>query len=356
MPHRSKVPIISSAQPFEDPSSSAVVDRVSDQRWLVRVWVVVALFVAVTVGWSIHVGVPIRDPHGSMFVHRVMLSISLFLLFVVIDCGLRARRADNSRAEALRRLRTRWTGQRSAVALSGLLAYHIVYLCYHNLKSWVAFRSDQDADLLRFDRWLLHGHSPAVLLHDVLGQNAAAVVLAIVYESFSYLVPASFVAAVVFPEKIREGYVFLMSAMWTWILGTLSYYLIVSSGPFYSAPQEFAGLRHTFIVSRQERLVADRAHLLLNPAASDAFASISAFASLHVGFTFMILLMARYYRMRRTVIAMSVYLVLIIVSTIYFGYHFLPDDVAGLVLGWLAVVLGRLTIHATRRPVGPASD
>ena len=28
--------------------------------------------------------------------------------------------------------------------------------------------------LLRWDRWLFFGHSPAVLLHDLLGQDVAA--------------------------------------------------------------------------------------------------------------------------------------------------------------------------------------
>ena len=40
----------------------------------------------------------------------------------------------------------------------------------------------------RWDRWLFLGHSPAVLLHDLLGQHVAAYVLMVVYESFSTLV------------------------------------------------------------------------------------------------------------------------------------------------------------------------
>ena len=39
--------------------------------------------------------------------------------------------------------------------------------------------------LLRWDKWLFFGHSPAVLLHDLLGQDLAARLLTDLYESFS---------------------------------------------------------------------------------------------------------------------------------------------------------------------------
>ena len=87
--------------------------------------------------------------------------------------------------------------------------------------------------------------------------------------------------------------------MWAWILGVGSYYLIPSLGPFHAAPAEFAGLTRTSIQRTQETYVEQRAHLLAHPQAHDAFAQISAFASLHCALTFLIFLMARYYGLRR---------------------------------------------------------
>lgn len=323
--------------------------KAHDHRWLIAVWAVVALFAAVTVAWSIHVGVPVRDPHGRMFADKFVLSLGLFAAFCLLDACYRLRHGRLSAAAVVGELRAKWTGARLLIALSGLLAYHLVYLFYHNLKSWVVFQDVHDDALLRLDKWLLGGHSPAVLLHDLFGQHVAAYILAGWYESFSYLVTISFVSCVVFSARIRRGYVFLTSAIWAWILGTASYYLIPSLGPFASAPDEFAGLSRTFIVSRQDNLLADRAHLLHHPEAGDAFASIGAFASLHVGFTFMILLMMRYYGFRRATQAMTVFLVGTIIATLYFGYHFLLDDAAGLLLGYLAVRLGRWTVYPGRR-------
>jgi membrane-associated phospholipid phosphatase len=207
--------------------------------------------------------------------------------------------------------------------------------------------------LLGWDRWLFLGHSPSVLLHDLLGQHVAAYVLMVVYESFSTLVSVSVVASMALTERVRDGYVFVASAVWVWILGVGSYYLIPSLGPFHSAPAEFRGLPHTMIQDTQARYMGQRAHLLAHPAASDAFAQVSAFASLHVGVTCLIVLMARYYGMRWTSVALTVFLAATIVATVYLGWHFAVDDLAGLLIAYVAFRLGRLTVYPRGRLPGP---
>ena len=310
--------------------------------WL---WAVVAVFAVVTAVRSHQVGIPMRDPSGSIFAWRLALSIALLIVLAVLEAVLRIGRRGWTLGRAVANLRERWSRNRVILVVSGLLAYHIVYACYRNLKSWVAFRQPQDEELLRFDKQLFGGHSPAVLLHDLFGEHGAARVFAVIYESFSYLVPVSFVAALVFAPKIREGYVFLSSAMWVWILGLGSYYLIPSLGPFASASSEFAGLDATKITSTQAKYMAQRDQLLAHPGAADSFASISAFASLHVGFTFLILLMVRYYGLRRATRVMTVYLIAVMISTIYLGWHFVVDIPGGLVLAAVAVLLGRWTTY-----------
>jgi len=309
------------------------------------VWILVALFAIVTGMWSYDVGIPLRDPHGTVFWSRIARSVVYFGLMALVDAGVRTGRRGWTVRKAVGVLRRRWTTRRLTLAMSGLLAYHVVYLCYHNLKSWDVFNQIRDGMLLGWDRWLFLGHSPAVLLHHLLGLHVAAYVLMVVYESFSRLVSLSFVAALVFTTRIRDGYVFIASAMWAWILGVGSYYLIPSLGPFSSAPREFAGLPHTMIQDTQAKYLAQRDYLLAHPHAGDAYAQISAFASLHVALTFVILLMARYYGLRRLALALTAYLVAIIIATVYLGWHYAVDDIAGLVIGYLAVLLGRLMIY-----------
>lgn len=327
----------------------------TEYRWLARVWLLVAAFAVVTLLRSEQVGIALKDPHGGILRSRVALSLGLFLVFAVADAWLRAGRTDRSARRVLEVLRQRWTGRRLALAMAGLLAYHLVYFCYHNLKSWDVLRAPRDAMLLGWDRWLFLGHSPAVLLHDLLGQHVAAYVLMAIYESFAWLVAVSFVAALVFPTRLRDGFVFIASALWVWILGVGSYYLIPSLGPFHAAPQDFAGLPHTMIQDTQARYMAQRAHLLAHPHAADSFAQVSAFASLHVAVTTLMLLMARYYRMRRTTVLMTAFLAGTLVATVYLGWHFAVDDLAGLVIAVVSVALGRRMIYP-RRQAAAAPD
>ena len=347
--------------PTGTPSTTAVDDAVrSDDpgrvRMVVGVWLLVLGFAAITAYWSHHVGVPLRDPEGKMFRARLANALVVFGVLAVADGALRARRAGWPLRRTPTMLRLRWPVDRLALALSGLLAYHAVYICYRNLKSWDAFNTLQDDALLRLDRWLFFGNSPAVLLHNMLGEQAAAYPLETVYRAFTYLVPLSLIAALVFVDRIREGYVFLASAMWIWILGTGAYYLIPSLGPFAAAPQEFAGLPHTKITDTQAEYLASRAHILADRGAPDAFNSISAWASLHVGFVTLIVLMLHYYGKRLAAALMALYLLTVMLATIYFGWHYVTDDIAGVLMALLAVRFGRWMIgrQPDPTPLAPA--
>jgi len=320
-----------------------------DLRWVGPVAAVVGVFLAVTLLRSAHVGIPLRDPHGDILLDRIAISLGLFVVYGVVDALVRTRRMGMPLRRTWSVAHARWTPRRLVLAMGALAAYHVTYFCYHNLKSWDVFNLPRDATLLQWDRWLFLGHSPAVLLHELLGQGGAAWVLAYWYETFGTLVLVAVVAPVVFVDDIREGWVAMTSGVWIWILGTASYYAIPSLGPFSSAPQEFAGLPHMMIQDTQARYLGQRAHLLADPRAHDAFAQVSAFASLHVGVTAVIWLMARYYGYRLISIAMGVFLAGTIVATVYLGWHFFVDDVAGLALAYLSVWLGKNMVHLHQR-------
>lgn len=313
--------------------------------WPQRVWIVVAVFAVVTLLRSRSVGIPIRDPHGAILVSRLAVTAVLLVLLALVDAAWRARPGGWTAAATRDRLRSKWTRRRILLATSTLLAYHLVYLCYHNLKSWDVFNRPRDAMLLSWDRWLFVGHSPAVLLHDLLGQHLAAYVLMVVYEAFSTVLAVAVVAAVVFAERIRHGAVFVTAGIWVWILGVGSYYLIPSLGPFQSAPGEFAGLPHLMIQDTQAKYMGQRAFLLAHPHASGAFAQVSAFASLHVALSTLILLGAWYYGLRRTTWILAVYVGATMIATVYLGWHFAVDDVAGVLIAVSGLWLGRRTIY-----------
>jgi hypothetical protein len=313
----------------------------------VRVWIMTVCFAAVAVARSRAVGIPIKDPGGAFFVTRVGLTLALFMTFVVVEAVIRTPRGERSMRSLWASARQRWPGRRLATAWACLLAYHVVYLSYHNLKSWDVLNAPRDHTLTRVDQWLALGHSPAVLLHDLLGQGVAAYALLFVYEAFPIIVVVV-VAGSVFAKELRDGITVLASLIWVWILGTVSYYAVPSLGPFDDRPQDFAGLPQTVATRTQALYLAQRDHLLAHPHASDAFAQVSAFASLHVAVTTVITLLASYLGFVRAARVLRVFLALTLVATVYLGWHFVVDDLAGLVIGWAAVWLGVRTTGGQR--------
>jgi hypothetical protein len=317
---------------------------VRDWAWMLRVLALVTVFGAVAIARSRQVDIPFRDPHGKLFSDKIVSTAEALVVAVLVDIVVRGYVGRRQGRSLRRTVMERWTPYRIVMVPAALLAYQVVYLSYRNLKSWDVLRPPQDDMLLRWDKWLFLGHSPAVLLHDLLGRDLAARLLSVLYESFSTLVTLALVAALAFAPTVRSAYVFVVSAMWAWILGVGSYYLIPSLGPFHSAPEEFAGLTRTSIQETQKTYVAQRAHLLAHPQAHDAFAQISAFASLHCALACLIFLMARYYRLRRLSWAAACYLLATLVATVYLGWHFAVDDVAGIAIAWVAVQLAKLTV------------
>ena len=329
--------------------------RAPSQAWrpAARLWGVVACFLAVGAVRSAAVGIPFRDPHGAYLLTRIALTAAVFVGLVVLDGLLRTGRPYTVH-RVVATVRARWTARRTALAWVALLAYHVTYFTYHNLKSWNAFNPPRDRLLLAWDRWLFLGHSPAALLHDLLGQTVATWVLMVWYEAFPTLVVLAFPAAVVLPRRLADGYAGIAALVWVWILGTASYYAIPSLGPFSAEPAEFAGLPHTLVTDTQSRYMAQRDDLLAHPHAPDAFAQVAAFASLHVAVTAALLGLAWWHRLRRTTVALSVFLLGTMVATVYLGWHFAVDVPAGLAVAALGWVLGPLTIGVRRRPAAPA--
>lgn len=326
--------------------------------WVLSVWAVTLSFLAVAIAVSWHIGVPIRDPEGTLMGNRIVLPFAFMGIFMLLDGLRRARpRWRSGELTMVRAIRetmlSRWGWQRMTLALVGFFAFHVTYLSYRNLKSFVSLWDGEsyDQQLLQLDRWMAFGNAPAQLLHDLFGSDLSAHVLSAIYLAFIPLVPISVAAALTFVERMRESYVFLAASIYCWIFGTISYYLIPTLGPFGGAEWQFDGLSYTGVTRVQDALLDHRLELMADPLGYPGVASIGGFASLHVGIVFMGYLMARYYGSRTLATVAMAFLIPTVVATIYFGWHYLVDDVAGFAIGWLAVVGGRWTVYPERTPL-----
>ena len=301
---------------------------------------------AVTFAWGSAYDMGVRDPDGIIGwrFSFVLMLVAGFWALDVIPRGLLAAHANRAPrwGTLVAVARERWPWRRIAFVLGSIVAFYATYLCYRNIKSYLPLARPElvDADLANFERGLF-GTDPSTLLHDLLGTGVSAQVLSTVYLLFLTFVPISVGVALVWSSN-RAGGVWWVSVLSiNWVLGVASYFLLPSMGPAFVEPHLFADLPQTGSSMLQNALADDRAAFLADPVHSGQLQSIAAFASLHVSIVFAGALVAHLLRAPRPLrIAMWVYLVLTFAATIYFGWHYVVDDIAGFAIGIVSVYLG----------------
>ena len=228
---------------------------------------------------------------------------------------------------------------------SALVSFYVTYLAYRNLKSILPLlRPGElfDRQLADVDRGLFGGHDPATLLHTLLGTGIAAEVLSVVYYAFFFFVPISLALALVFSPTAQGGIFYALALSIDWGLGAASYYLLPALGPVYAASAGFADLPATETSHLQAVLIRQRLGFLTDPAAAGAHQGIAAFGSLHTAIIFTAAVAAHMLGLgRRLRIGLWVLCGLTVVATVYLGWHYVVDDLAGAVIGTMALALAR---------------
>ena len=304
------------------------------------------LMLVVTLAWGSRYGMGIRDPDGIIgwrFVFVIAL-VGGFWALDVIPRGIMAARANRAPtwATLAKTTRERWPWGRFAFVIGSIVAFYVTYLCYRNVKSYLPLARPRilDGELADFERSLF-GTDPATLLHQLLGTGASAQVLSTVYLLFLTFVPISVGVTLVWSSD-RAGALWWVSVLSiNWVLGAASYFLLPSMGPAFTEPHLFTALPETGTSLLQHALVDERRAFVGDPVGSGELQSIAAFASLHISIVFAGALVAHLLRAPRAMrIGMWVYLGLTFPATIYFGWHYVVDDLAGFVIGFASVYLG----------------
>jgi PAP2 superfamily len=331
-----------------------------------RAMLAVPLVAVVTMGAAVLLadaaGVPVRDP-DNVTGNRLVLAISLILALVGLDLVVRAwtrsegRRITWSALAAVRR--ENWPLARGLVVASAVIGFYVTYLAYRNLKSVVPLlRPGElfDRRLGDLDRSVFGGSDPAALLHDLLGTGISAHVLAAVYGLFFFFVPVTLALALVLPRDPRPGLFYATALSINWVLAAGSYFLLPSLGPVFVEPGNFAALPSTAVSHLQTQLIEGRVAFLQDPGAAGAAQSIGAFASLHVSIFATAAISSHLLDAPRHLRVVAwVLLALTVLATVYFGWHYVLDDVAGLVIAATALALARALTgfepRTARRPV-----
>jgi CDP-diacylglycerol--glycerol-3-phosphate 3-phosphatidyltransferase len=114
-------------------------------------------------------------------------------------------------------------------------------------------------------------------------------------------------------------------------------------GPIFAAPDLYSTLPETGTSALQQALIYERHEALAGQAAQ----SIAAFASLHVSVVFTAALIAQLLPVPRLLrVALWTFLALTFTATLYFGWHYMVDDIAGFAIGGASVgIAGVATGH-----------
>jgi hypothetical protein len=309
-------------------------------------------------------GVAFRDP-DNVAAGYVLIMLFAVAALVGVDVWIRAARGTHtwrpSRQAMLRVRRERWTRHRGAAMLCALLSFYVTYLAYRNLKGVIPMLRPGDlfdADMASLDRAMFLGHEPATMLHDVLGVGLSAHVLSVLYVAFIVFLPLSLAVALVFARDLPTTLFYATALSVNWVLGAASYFAWPALGPVYARSSLFADLPHTEVTRLQQILLDDRTAWLRDPTTATPQA-IAAFASLHIAMSFTAVVAAHLLGLgRRLKIALWAWLAVTTVATIYLGWHYVIDDLAGLVIGALALLIARALTgfdwRAARRREGAA--
>ena len=293
------------------------------------------------------VGLRLRDPDHVAALYLGLVGLGVVLL-VGIDVALRARsRAGGgwpSRAAMAAVRRERWTPGRCAAAGLALVGFYATYMAYRNLKAIVPLLrpgDNFDAQLADFDRGMFAGSDPAALLHTLLGTGAVTHILSAFYVAFIVFLPLTIGLALVFSTELRPALFYVTAQSINWVLGIGSYLLLPSLGPIYFDPGAFAHLPASEVARLQGVLMDQRVDFLADPLTGTP-QSIAAFASLHISMSFTAAAAALLLGLgRRLRMALWVWLAITTVGTVYLGWHYFVDDVAGVFMGAAALALAR---------------
>ncbi|MBB6627461.1 phosphatase PAP2 family protein [Nocardioides sp. KIGAM211] len=291
----------------------------------------------------------LADPDGFLgpsWLRLPMLILAAFAVDLVPRTLWQSRFKPGLMADIFRtRVRTHWTRERATLVVLGVLSFYITYVSYRNLKSFLPFvvnNTKYDRTLHLMDRALVFGHEPGLLLHDVLGTGFTAYFLSYVYLWFLPLVPLALTAWLVWSRNMSYGYWFATSQCIAWSLGTLSYYALPTLGPGIAYSYIYTDLPDTPTAALMSSLQNTR-NAVVQGGIEDVVQSIAGFASLHCAITLLVALMVQF--TLRSKVLKTVFWVnfgFTVIATIYFGWHYIADDVAGIMIAFVSFYVGGL--------------
>ena len=300
------------------------------------------------------------DPEGSFLGPSWLRLPILCLGALALDLVPRALWGSGGRPRqaieiARERLRSHWTRERVLLVMLGIVGFYVIYVCYRNLKSFLPLVSDRmyDRELHLLDRALFFGNEPGPVLHDLLGTTVVAHFLSAFYLLFIPMVAILVTVWLVWARNISHGWWFVTAQGFAWTLGTLSYYALPTLGPGLGYYWLYDELAHTGTTDLMNALVNARQNFRFGDGQAQ---TVAGFASLHTGISLLWALMVQFTVQSRLLkIVFWVNFGLTVVATLYFGWHYIVDDIAGITIAFVSFYVAGLATGQKFDPGGLAS-
>lgn len=281
-----------------------------------------------------------RDPI-ELYTHRVSTGLGWYafgLLVCLFLLRLKAIHAGRKsgiivpRSETLEKFKTLYANRKRV--MHDLRLFHALsamFVVFINLKHLLPFLTDTlyDQTLVENERWLFGGMLFAERLWQVLGLGAAEF-LSAMYE-FWYTYIAALILLMIFQRNALLANRFSTAFCLMWFLGLLLVVIFPTWGPCFFVPDVFEALPKTYMTELQHKLWMNKLHLDKNPMSEKAVFMISGLPSLHFAATILGSLFLSKVSKFLSVLSW-LFCFLTFLSTIYFGWHYLLDDVASVVL------------------------
>jgi hypothetical protein len=306
-------------------------------RKLYLVEIVAPLAVVVAMLASTLAGVPFAVRAPAIGIYRAFsegISLAWFWAPIVLVVLHRKGRLD--------RVETDPTRLRIVLPLVRLLVcFAVVSLAYSNLKAVLPRINSvlMDSELLRVDTVLGFGRP----WNERLGAIHAPWFVSLMntsYLSFFFYFPVAmalawFSADVEMLEEVIQGFAIVFC------LGVVAYYLVPSAGTIYTHPEWHESAMSTEVWRVRDSLARQQQAIVLGrPTTIHAFFGIAAFPSLHIAHALVAVDIVRR-RFRWIARVAVVPLVLMVISTLYFGWHYVSDHAGAVAVAWGALRIVR---------------
>lgn len=323
-------------------------------RWLIAVVVVYAAAGVVT---AVAFGIPaMRSPlvyirlfdGNAALLGKTGLGVASIMAAAYVAYVALVRRPDRLFQHFRDRLRSLAVAERLIIAAPVLLIFPLFVSTVTIFKATILRLNffDWDVTLANFDRTLHGGHDLWYWLQPIFGHPLLTRGLDLVYALWFVVFYAMFFGLIFSTRDPRFRMQFLWTLMLSWIvLGSIAATAFSSAGPCYfgritGLPDPYGPLMHYLHrVAREHPLIALRAQAFLwagyTKRAIVPFDGISAMPSMHVSMATLFALVG--WRVsRRLGIAMTSFVLLILIGSVELAWHYAIDGYAAIV-GTMAI-------------------